>query len=374
MEVLDLIGNIYDSAIQPDRWVNTLEHIAKYVGGINCALTMHDPVNKKVRLFYDWGTEGKFAKLYIDKYVGLNPLLTSGWFVPLDQPIHVIEYLGEDGWFNSKFYKEWCAPQGWCDGAGVHLAKTVNRYAVISISRSHEQGRFTKASLTRFGELGPHIRRAVTIADMLDARALQSDMMSATLDLLTTGIILTDQKSRIVHANRAGLRLLEENDAIGRNGDHLTAHDPTATGELTNAINLAAAGDSMHLQQSGIAVPIRRNGRGDLAAWVLPLDRGLRNELAAPFAATVAVFIRELGDTSPFPGELFVRRYGITPAECRLLMILVQGMTIREATDALGISQATAKTHLQKLFTKTSTKRQSDLMRLAMTALAPAAS
>jgi len=54
-------------------------------------------------------------------------------------------------------------------------------------------------------------------------------------------------------------------------------------------------------------------------------------------------------------------------------MMLTQGMTVREAAAALGISEPTAKTHLQKLFQKTGTDRQADLMRLTMSALAPAA-
>ncbi len=105
----------------------------------------------------------------------------------------------------------------------------------------------------------------------------------------------------------------------------------------------------------------------------MPLDSGLRRELAAGFAAQVAVFIRELGDTSPFPAELFVCRYAITPAESRVMMLLVQGMTISEAAEALGISPPTAKTHLARLFDKTGTSRQADLVRLAMSALAPTA-
>ena len=53
------------------------------------------------------------------------------------------------------------------------------------------------------------------------------------------------------------------------------------------------------------------------------------------------------------------------------MMLLVQGMTISEAAEALGISIPTAKTHLARLFDKTGTSRQTDLVRLAMSALAP---
>jgi DNA-binding CsgD family transcriptional regulator len=68
-----------------------------------------------------------------------------------------------------------------------------------------------------------------------------------------------------------------------------------------------------------------------------------------------------------------VRRYAITPAESRVMQLLVQGMAPAEAAEALGISLPTAKTHLARLFDKTGTSRQADLVRLAMSALAPVA-
>ena len=55
-------------------------------------------------------------------------------------------------------------------------------------------------------------------------------------------------------------------------------------------------------------------------------------------------------------------------------MMLVQGMTVAETCDALGVGEPTVKTHLARLFAKTGTERQADLMRLAMSALAPAQS
>ncbi|MEQ1717633.1 MAG: helix-turn-helix transcriptional regulator, partial [Hyphomicrobium sp.] len=182
---------------------------------------------------------------------------------------------------------------------------------------------------------------------------------------------LVDGEARIAHANRAGLTYLEARNAVRRDGDYLSAREPKAANELKEAIRSVVKGGAASLPRTGVGIPIVNADGCDLAAWVLPLDTGLRGKLAAPFAAKAAVFIRELGDTSAFPGELFVKRYGITPAECRVLMMLVQGMTIAEACDALGVTEPTVKTHLSRLFGKTGTSGQPDLMRLAISALAP---
>ena len=68
-----------------------------------------------------------------------------------------------------------------------------------------------------------------------------------------------------------------------------------------------------------------------------------------------------------------MKRYRITPAESRVLMMLAQGMLLQETADALGVSLPTVKTHLAHVFAKTGTKRQTDLVRLVMSAFAPAA-
>jgi DNA-binding CsgD family transcriptional regulator len=57
-----------------------------------------------------------------------------------------------------------------------------------------------------------------------------------------------------------------------------------------------------------------------------------------------------------------------------VLILLAKGLKLREAAETLGISETTAKTHLQHLFQKTDTQRQADLVRLVTSALAPAAS
>ncbi|MEQ1718797.1 MAG: LuxR C-terminal-related transcriptional regulator, partial [Hyphomicrobium sp.] len=301
----------------------------------------------------------------------INPLMPSGWYMDIDEPYTGVGMLGRDEYYRTRFYREVLKPFDYCDAAMTVFAKTSNRFGGLSLPHTTAQGEWSAEQLQRVRIIAPHIRRAVTIADLLDARALQQDMLSATLDLLAVGIVLVDAEARIAHTNRAGLTYLDARSAVRLDGDHLSARDPKAASELKEAIKTVVKGGATSLPRAGIAIPIQSAGGRDLAAWVLPLDSGLRSELAAPFAAKAAVFIRELGDTSAFPGELFVKRFGITPAECRVLMMLVQGLTVAETCDALGVGEPTIKTHLSRLFAKTGTSGQPDLMRLAMSALAP---
>jgi DNA-binding CsgD family transcriptional regulator len=61
--------------------------------------------------------------------------------------------------------------------------------------------------------------------------------------------------------------------------------------------------------------------------------------------------------------------FGLTPAEARLALHLVTGETLRSAAAKLSISYETARTYLKRIFRKTKTCRQAELVMIIFTAL-----
>lgn len=64
---------------------------------------------------------------------------------------------------------------------------------------------------------------------------------------------------------------------------------------------------------------------------------------------------------------------GLTPTEARILGLIVKGMDTVAAARKLGIARTTARTHLQRLFAKTGTARQSELVHFVATFVEEAA-
>jgi DNA-binding CsgD family transcriptional regulator len=56
--------------------------------------------------------------------------------------------------------------------------------------------------------------------------------------------------------------------------------------------------------------------------------------------------------------------FDLTPAETRVLASLLGGHTLADTAIALRVAGATARTHLENIFSKTGVSRQADLMRL----------
>ena len=81
-------------------------------------------------------------------------------------------------------------------------------------------------------------------------------------------------------------------------------------------------------------------------------------------SAVAAVFVRKASIEAPSPPEIIAKHFNLTPTELRVLLAIVQVGGVPETSEALGIGEATVKTHLHRVFGKTSTTRQADLVKL----------
>jgi DNA-binding CsgD family transcriptional regulator len=66
-------------------------------------------------------------------------------------------------------------------------------------------------------------------------------------------------------------------------------------------------------------------------------------------------------------------RYGLSRAESRVVAAITETGGVPQAARALGLSETTVKTHLQRAFRKTGTARQVDLVKLVAGFVSPLA-
>lgn len=77
----------------------------------------------------------------------------------------------------------------------------------------------------------------------------------------------------------------------------------------------------------------------------------------------VAVFVIDPASATDPSAEQLRQQFGLTPAEAGVACEVVKGFGLVECASRIGISQATARTHLHRVFEKTGTKRQAELVR-----------
>lgn len=128
----------------------------------------------------------------------------------------------------------------------------------------------------------------------------------------------------------------------------------------------------------GGGVPLRTATRS-LAAAVLADARVAPRSASLdpdPLAAAIRL-IRRPGDArravtssraddAGARAEALRRRFGLTPAEARVALLLGRGRSVGEIAAALGVATTTVRTHLRQIFAKTNTHRQSELLMLLL--------
>jgi DNA-binding CsgD family transcriptional regulator len=174
------------------------------------------------------------------------------------------------------------------------------------------------------------------------------------LDLSWHAILITDAGSRVLEANERARQLLASRDAIAEDPAGLRATYREETMLLRLAIREAA------LNGSSRALRLQRGDGSSFHTAVLPLGDAPGSTISAS-----AVVLSELEQGGP-PPALLAKVYGFTRCEASLAHLLARGLTITQASRARGISPHTARHHLRRVFDKTGTKRQAELVRVLL--------
>jgi DNA-binding CsgD family transcriptional regulator len=67
--------------------------------------------------------------------------------------------------------------------------------------------------------------------------------------------------------------------------------------------------------------------------------------------------------------EFLRNRFDLTPAETRLVVLLVTGASLKSSAKALGVGYETVRRHLKSVFLKTGTHRQAELVLTVLRAI-----
>jgi DNA-binding CsgD family transcriptional regulator/PAS domain-containing protein len=365
----ELIGAVYDCALDPGRWDRTLSELRDAFLGQTAGLGLLDLRRGRILISKDVGLEPEQLEERARHSAELSAWMAA-WISrnPLDAPHVLSRHLAPSDWETSPYFRMG-RNAGFIDVLQHYLIWDEDHIAVFAAGRLAPQGIFSEREIELGRLLLPHLRRAVTISKVLDARTIERDRVADALDALNCGVVLTERSGAILHANRAAERMMRDGDLIQGVRGALQAKAPAAMKELRSAIALAAD-DETALGKTGLAIRLTEGDQPPVFAHVLPLAGGETRARLEPQAAA-AVFI------GAAPGEhqgadAMAAAFGLTAAETRLVESLLAGRSLAETAAALGVAMTTAKTHLDNIFQKTGVHRQADLVRLAGRVVSPA--
>jgi DNA-binding CsgD family transcriptional regulator len=364
----DLIGRIYDCALDPAGWPDVLAEINGRLDFLQATLTLQAMPSGAVLLSVASGISDD----WLARSTAYGPEVIEGWggvarigAIPIEEPALLSDMNPSlfDGTGRNAFYDEWYRPQGLLDTAAVVLTRDPHSLATISLTRHQNQGMIDPQAVDAIRLLAPHLRRAVMISRLLDVRAVAAATFESVIDRAGTPILVVDGQLGVLHSNGAAQALLDARDGLIFNGQRLAAATPAVTQALAMAIAQAAE-DEAEIGHRGLAIPLLASDGTARALHVLPLRGGaLRPGLVN--RAVAAIFVSSSAPETADAGALVAQLFGLSGGEARVFDLIAQGLTPAEAAGRLGIGVSTVRTHLLRIFDKTGVRRQADLVRMA---------
>jgi DNA-binding CsgD family transcriptional regulator len=333
------------------------------MNGLTSALALQDRALGSGNLYYSWGNDPEYTDLYFKKYIKINPTL-----VPIALQCNVGEVCSistivpYEEFVQSQLYKEWAKPQNYGDGTVAMIDKSATSIAHLITVHHENISPCGEETRQRMRHLVPHVLRAVAIARIIDLKTVEAAMLADAVDGITAGVFFVRANGTINHANANARAMLGQLNVLRETGGILNVFDPVAQKALADAYAAAADGDVV-LGGRGLAVPLIARDGERYVAHVLSLAAGARRQAGSGYAVA-AVFVHKAALQTPTLIEAVAQHFKLTPGELRVLFAIIEVGGIPEVSFALGLSDETVKTHLKRLFAKTGTNRQAELVKL----------
>jgi DNA-binding CsgD family transcriptional regulator len=345
--VLETVRRLYGAVLDADDWSDSLSAILTPLAASRTFFVRQDMVSGTVAVATDRCNEAAHVVRYeAAAAAGFVPAWRRA--IPQGLVVRSSQMQVDTAYIRTPFYNEVVRPAGDFYGLVAQVARNGRRDAFLCVSKPEGAADFNRKDVATLRQLVPHLATALALKERLADLEIYATDMRVALDRLEDGLLLLDASARPIFSNRAGQTMLTAEPALAM-----------ALAELT--------GPRRSTLQQGGAFDVLRDARAPLRLRVAPI--GAEGQVSwLPDHAVAAVFVSDPEAADRRCREALALTYALTPAETRFAQEITKGDGRAAAARRLGISPLTARAHLSRIFEKTGTHRQAELVRLLLAA------
>lgn len=358
-----LVGTIYDAALEPAAWPGAIQQLTTFIGGLAGCLLTYDACSEAGEVFYGFGDQPSYRQLYFSKYIQHDPVGPALLAADVGAIVSNSDVTPTNEFLDTQFYQEWMRPQGWIDNVFCPLVKSPTGVTTLAIARGGRDSSAIEQVRERMRLIARHVRHAVSIGGLIGTHNSAAASLADSLDGISAATIFVNHTGRIVHANTRGVGMLSEGTLLRSVGGRFALHDAEANRRLREIFAPCTDGN-IAISRGGITIPLMARNDMRYVLRILPLASPRRRAIAEAHRASAIIFVHRTAVAPLSQPEALRAHLQLTPSEFRVLLTLARISSVREVAETLHLSQATVKTHLHRIFTKTGARRQSDLIRL----------
>ncbi|NHN39573.1 helix-turn-helix transcriptional regulator [Pseudomaricurvus alcaniphilus] len=369
--ISNLISEIYRAATDATRLHMVLDTIAHHIDADLGAIVLGDRVTREVSFMVVTPPEtddhptysqptfdyNSFFRPWINTTLSRDPERVYG-HTELDP--HLSRLNG-----SKRLYDYYAVKQG--ASAYFHLKKS--SYGFLSFCRKQGRGEFEPQQLATLHLLIPHIKQAFEINRYLDELTLLHDVTQERYQQFSIGIVLLNEAGKAVFTNPVAKQLLKTSGGISLSDGRLRSEREEETEKLNKLVARCIQTANIKGAVNDGFISISRNNLGkpplslSVSSYANKLDS--RTVAASNGRALVVIFDPERRQNTQ--EYILERLYDLTATEAALATQLADGKTLTELALSNAVSRETLRSQLKRVFQKTHTKRQSELVKLVLT-------
>ncbi|WP_158743673.1 helix-turn-helix transcriptional regulator [Acidisphaera sp. L21] len=361
-DYLSTIGLIHDAALDSAAWDPLLRQLARLLGCVAGGLTVEDPATGRGNPITYFGFDPQHVARTFDRYLPMNPLFGCAQKMQPGAIIANGDVIRTQDFRRTEFYNGWAKPQGLCSPLTLVVHRMGNTVIPLTLVRPDGTGEATKADRNFLHRLAPHLMHAIRVSMRVQSHEHRLQAMLEMLGAMSGPGFLLDGLGHVMLTSPAADQMLADpaTDWLSVTAGALQIQDASNDARLQRAVSHALG---RHSTATGTVIEVARPGRRPISITVTPLPSAQTrwSELGMDGAGRARCLVQVEG----LEGDDFARRFDLTPAETRLLDAVLSGNGLAWSAQQLGISRATAKSHLDRVFQKTNTFRQTELIALA---------
>lgn len=250
----------------------------------------------------------------------------------------------------------------------AHLDTGEDHVCYVGFARRASGEDFGEERVQAVEELLPYLRRVcTTIRELRSMRELSAAAIDR-YERCHTGMVMVDEDGVVHYSNTAARRLFVANQGLHVNdAGCIAARNEAQTSALLQSVREHIQGARAGRQPEASMHRIERDGGKEPLSVAVSAQRSDTHHPSSASAAGIAVILVYDPDTPPAQrNEVIGSLYELKPQEAELVCAIVAGESLEDIARRNKRSLEAVRSQLKRVFRKTGTSRQTELVKLVL--------